>query len=111
MTAHGGLALSEEVKSAIDRGTPVLAMESTIISHGMPYPRNVQTALDACSRVRERGVVPAITAIINGRIQAGLTDDEVDLLGRTDDVRKVSRRDLAFVVSRSLPAQRRSVRR
>ncbi|EPR27306.1 Pseudouridine kinase [Geobacillus sp. WSUCF1] len=78
---------------------PIVALESTIISHGMPYPENVQTAKDVERIIRDRGAVPATIAIIDGKIKIGLTDDELELLGTSRDVEKVSRRDLPYVVA------------
>lgn len=92
--------LSREVAEALSAREPVVALESTIISHGMPYPDNVQTALEACDLVRRGGAVPAVTAVIDGRLKAGLSEADIDLLGRSTEVLKVSRRDLAYAVSR-----------
>lgn len=94
------LVVSGEVRGAQGLGKPVVALESTIISHGMPYPQNVQTAQEACAIVRSMGAVPAITAILHGIIKAGLSDDEVDLLGRSDGIPKISRRDLSLSLAR-----------
>ena len=96
------LSVSPEVASALAAGRPVVALESTIISHGMPYPQNVQTALAVEEAVRECGTVPATVAIIGGRLKAGLTRDEIEYLGKKGTrITKASRRDLAFLVSRS----------
>ena len=70
------LDISEEVKKALDEKKPIVALESTIISHGMPYPKNVETALRVEEEVRKNGAVPATVAIIGGRLKAGLTKDE-----------------------------------
>ena len=88
------LKLSPEVADALASGKPVVALESTIISHGMPYPQNVETAY-ACERVcRENGAVPATCAIIGGKLCAGLTAEEIDYLGKSGQaVAKASRRD------------------
>lgn len=95
------LEMTPEVAEAIATGKPVVALESTIISHGMPYPQNVETALKVESIVREHGATPATVAIIGGRLRAGLTEDEVDYLGRRGrEVAKVSRRDIPVLVSR-----------
>lgn len=92
-----------QVKRALENGQPLVALESTIISHGMPYPQNVETALLVEKTVREAGALPATIAIINGQLKAGLTEAEVDLLGKTgSDVTKVSRRDFPYVVSKGL---------
>lgn len=89
------LAVSPEVREALESRIPVVALESTIISHGMPYPRNVETAHRASELVRCLGGVPAMIAVIDGTMRAGLTDDEVDFLGKPGNIAKISRRDLA----------------
>ena len=76
------LDISTEVKEALEQGKPVVALESTIISHGMPYPQNVETAMNVEKLIRENGAVPATIAIIKGRLKAGLTAEEIDYLGR-----------------------------
>ena len=76
------LEISPEVQNAIDNKLPIVALESTIISHGMSYPKNVDTALKAQNVVRENGAVPATIAIINGKLKVGLTDQEIDYLGK-----------------------------
>jgi pseudouridine-5'-phosphate glycosidase len=93
------LQFSPEVQAARAAGKPVVALESTIISHGMPYPQNVQTAREVEQVIRDAGAVPATIAIINGRICIGLADDQLELLGQSKDAIKVSRRDLAYVLS------------
>jgi pseudouridine-5'-phosphate glycosidase len=93
------LQFSPEVQSARAAGKPVVALESTIISHGMPYPQNVQTAREVEQVIRDAGAVPATIAIIDGRICIGLADDQLELLGQSKDAIKVSRRDLAYVLS------------
>lgn len=94
------LALTDEVREALASGRPVVALESTIISHGMPYPRNVQTAREVERIVRDGGAVPATIAILHGVPRVGLDDQELDLLGSDPHVRKVSIRDLPYVVAR-----------
>ena len=95
------LDCSPEVAAALAAGKPVVALESTIISHGMPYPQNVETALRVESTIRENGAVPATVAIIGGRLKAGLTPDEIEYLGRKGrGVAKASRRDLPVLVAR-----------
>ena len=95
------LEMTPEVASAVAEGKPVVALESTIISHGMPYPQNVETALAVEKIVRDNGAVPATVAIIGGRLRAGLTADEIDHLGRRGrEVAKVSRRDIPVLVAR-----------
>ncbi len=94
------LDIHPEVAHALAHNKPVVALESTIISHGMPYPQNVATALEVEVEVRNHGAVPATIAIIHGRLKAGLTASEVEVLGTTGrSVTKVSRRDIPFVVA------------
>jgi pseudouridylate synthase len=94
------LELGDEVGDALARGAPLVALESTIISHGMPYPRNVETALAVEAKVRASGAVPATIAILGGRLKAGLSEAEITALGeRGHSVAKVSRRDMATVVA------------
>ncbi len=95
------LKISEEVRQALASGKPVVALESTIISHGMPYPQNVETALTVEKIVREKRAVPATIAIINGMLTVGCTAEEIDYLGKKGhDVIKVSRRDIPFIVAK-----------
>ena len=95
------LDISPEVKAALDAGKPVVALESTIISHGMPYPKNVETALLVEQTIRANGAVPATIAVIGGRLKAGLSRDEIEYLGKTGrGVAKASRRDLPALVAR-----------
>lgn len=96
------LELSEEVKNALNEGKPVVALESTIISHGMPYPENVKTAIELEHVVRSKGAVPATIAIINGKLKAGLTEEEIEFLGKGENIRKTSRRDIPFIVANKL---------
>ena len=101
MNLHKYLDVSPEVKAAIDAGKPVVALESTIISHGMPYPQNVETALNVEKIVRENGVVPATIAIIKGKMTVGLTQEQIEYLGKKGlAVTKASRRDLPVLLSR-----------
>lgn len=94
------LDIAPEVAEALAAGKPVVALESTIISHGMPYPQNVETALKVESIIRECGAVPATIAIIGGRLKAGLSKEEIDYLGRTGaGIPKASRRDLPVLVA------------
>ena len=93
------LNFSEEVRAAKLSGKPVVALESTIISHGMPYPQNVQTAREVENIIRQQGAVPATIAIIAGKIHIGLSDAELELLGQSKDAMKVSRRDLPYVLT------------
>lgn len=96
------LDISREVKSAIENNQPVVALESTIISHGMPYPKNVETALKVEQIVRDYGAVPATIAILNGRLKVGLSADEIEMLGKAKDVVKASRRDIPFIIAKGL---------
>ena len=93
------LTRSEPVAAAQAAGRPVVALESTIIAHGMPYPENVRTAREVEAVIRAAGAEPATIALVGGRIRIGLSDDELELLGRSGDARKVSRRDLAAVLA------------
>ena len=97
------LDIAPEVKKALDEGKPVVALESTIISHGMPYPQNKETALKVEEIIRSCGAVPATIAIIGGRLKAGLTADEIDYLGKAGHaVTKASRRDLPVLVAKGM---------
>ena len=95
------LSVSPEVQEAIAAGKPVVALESTIISHGMPYPQNVETALSVEKIIRDAGAIPATIAIIKGKITVGLTPDEIEYLGKKGlAVTKASRRDLPVLLAR-----------
>ena len=95
------LDVSDEVRKALDEGKPVVALESTIISHGMPYPKNVETALRVEEEVRKSGAVPATIAIIGGRLKAGLTKDEIEYFGKKGTaITKASRRDIPALVAK-----------
>ena len=100
MTPHPMLLLTDEVAQALRDGRPVVALESTIISHGMPYPDNVAMAREVEGIVRAGGAVPATIAVLEGRPRVGLGDDDLELLASHDDVAKVSVRDLPYVVAR-----------
>ncbi|WP_156290638.1 pseudouridine-5'-phosphate glycosidase [Oceanobacillus salinisoli] len=93
------LEFSKEVQEAKEAGKPIVALESTIISHGMPYPQNVKMAREVEQIVRDNGAVPATIAIIDGKIKIGLTDDELELFGNSSGVAKVSRRDLPQIIA------------
>ncbi|MBT9492146.1 MAG: pseudouridine-5'-phosphate glycosidase [Paucibacter sp.] len=93
------LSFSAEVAAARAAGTPIVALESTIISHGMPYPQNVQTAREVEAIIREGGAVPATIAVLGGKIRIGLSDEELELLGQSPEALKVSRRDLPYVLA------------
>ena len=95
------LDLNEEVREALETGKPVVALESTIISHGMPYPRNVQTAVSVENVIRENGAVPATIAIINGRLKVGLSPEQLEYFGKKGTaITKVSRRDIPMIVAK-----------
>lgn len=97
------LSISSEVQNALDNNLPIVALESTIISHGMPYPENMKTALNAEAVIRENGCIPATIAIIQGKLKVGLTKDEIDYLGKKGyEVIKTSRRDIPYIVSQGL---------
>ena len=91
-----------EIKLAVDTGKPVVALESTVIAHGLPRPQNLDTARRLQSVVRSQGAVPATIAIMDGQVKIGLDDDELEMLANADHVVKVSRRDFANVVGRGL---------
>ncbi len=93
------LAFSPDVAAARAKGRPLVALESTIITHGMPYPQNVETARRVEADIRDEGAVPATIAVSGGRIRIGLTDPELDALGRAKDVAKLSRADLAAALA------------
>ncbi len=94
------LDITPEVQEALEQGKPVVALESTIISHGMPYPQNVETAKEVENIIRRNGAVPATIAILKGRLKAGLLPEDLDYLGRAGtEVTKVSRRDIPFIVA------------
>ena len=97
---HPMLTLTDEVADALRDGRPVVALESTIISHGMPYPQNVAMATEVEDIIRENGAVPATIAVLGGRPRIGLAADDLELLASHGDVAKVSVRDLPFVVAR-----------
>jgi pseudouridine-5'-phosphate glycosidase len=97
------LEYSSEVKNALENGLALVALESTIISHGMPYPENVKTALQCQQIVRENGAIPATIAILNGKLKVGLSDEEIDFLGKEGaKIQKTSRRDIAYNVSNKI---------
>jgi pseudouridylate synthase len=93
------LVFSEEVAKAMKENKPVVALESTIISHGMPYPQNVETAKEVEQLIRENGAVPATIAILDGKIKIGVNEEELEFLGTNKEVEKVSRRDLPYVIA------------
>lgn len=95
------LDILPEIQEALEQGKPIVALESTIISHGMPYPKNVETAKEVEQMVRDNGAIPATIAILGGRLKVGLDDQELEYLGKSGlSVTKASRRDIPFIVSR-----------
>lgn len=91
--------IAPEVQKALDENKPVVALESTIISHGMPYPKNVEMAKHCEAILRDAGVTPATTAIIGGRIKVGLSEEEIEFMATSDDIVKSSTRDYAHIVA------------
>ena len=102
MKLNSYLDVHPEVENALNSKLPIVALESTIISHGMPYPENIETALMVEETVRVNKAIPATIAIIKGRLKVGLTNEEIEFLATNDEVRKISRRDLAIAVSQKL---------
>lgn len=98
------LQISDEVQTALNDNKPIVALESTIISHGMPYPQNYETAKQVENTVRENGAVPATIAILNGIIKIGLGEDDLQILSNSNDILKASRRDIPVIVSEKLNA-------
>ncbi|SHH56375.1 pseudouridine-5'-phosphate glycosidase [Caloranaerobacter azorensis DSM 13643] len=96
------LEINSEVKKAIEKGDPVVALESTIISHGMPYPQNVETAKKVERIIRENGAIPATIGIIKGKLKVGLSEEEIEYMGKAKNVFKVSRRDIPFIIAKQL---------
>jgi pseudouridine-5'-phosphate glycosidase len=92
------IKITKEVNTALNKGQAVVALESTIIAHGMPYPKNYRTALEVEQAVRKNGAIPATIGIINGEIIVGLSNDQIKYLAKAKDVKKVSRRDLPIVL-------------
>lgn len=96
------LTILPEVEQALQEGKPVVALESTIISHGMPYPKNVETALAVEKMVRDNGAIPATIAIMNGKCHVGLSKEQIEYFGREKNVWKVSLRDIPYVITQGL---------
>ena len=96
------MKINQEVKLALQEGKPVIALESTIISHGMPYPKNVECALQVEKVIRDNGAIPATIGIIEGEPIIGMTPEEIELFGKTKGIAKVSRRDLPIVVANKM---------
>ena len=97
------LNIHPEISDALNQGLPIVALESTIIAHGMPYPQNIETALEVEKIVRENGAIPATIAILDGKLCIGLNAQQLELLGNNKDVWKVSLRDMPYVLSQKLP--------
>jgi pseudouridine-5'-phosphate glycosidase len=93
------LYTSREVRAALETGQPVVALESTVVAHGLPYPANLETAREMETAIREQGAVPATIAILHGQLHVGLTESELEFLATARNIRKVSRRDLPVVVA------------
>tara|TARA_Y100000746_G_scaffold46818_1_gene36030 strand:+ start:54 stop:968 length:915 start_codon:yes stop_codon:yes gene_type:complete len=102
MKLNDFIDIHPEVKNAIENKEPIVALESTIISHGMPYPKNVETAFMVEETVRSNKAIPATIAIINGRLKVGLTNKEIEFLATNEEVKKVSRRDLPITIAQQL---------
>ena len=102
MKLNNYLDFHPDVENALKNNLPIVALESTIISHGMPYPKNIETALMVEETVRSNNAVPATIAIIKGRLKIGLTEKEIEFLATNDEIKKISRRDLAVAVSQKL---------
>jgi pseudouridylate synthase len=102
MNLHSYLFVNPEVAKALAENKPVVALESTIIAHGMPYPRNVKTAIEVETIVRENGAVPATIALLDGKLCVGLNKEQLEFLGTAKDVWKVSLRDMPYVVSKKI---------
>ena len=104
MSFNKYLRISDEVQSALNENKPIVTLESTIISHGMPYPQNYNTAKEVENTVRENGAVPATIAILNGLIKIGLSEDDLQILSNSKDILKASRRDIPVIVSEKMNA-------
>ena len=100
--SHSLIHILPEIEQALEQGKPVVALESTIISHGMPYPKNVETAQAVEATVRDNGAIPATIAIMDGKCYVGLTDKQLEFFGNAKGVWKVSLRDMPYVLSKKL---------
>ena len=96
------MKISNEVQHALKNNIPVVALESTIISHGMPYPKNVETALLVEKTIRDNGAIPATIGIIDGEAIVGMSPEEIEEFGKRKGIKKVSRRDLPIVYAKKL---------
>src|SRR5690242_11259213 len=103
MTGHTFLRIRDDVRDALNSGRPVVALESTIIAHGMPYPVNVSTAMEVEGIVRQEGAVPATIAILEGKLCVGLDAEQIEFLGKTEEVVKAGVRDIPFVLTTKCP--------
>jgi pseudouridylate synthase len=99
---HPLLTIQPEIAAALAEGNPVVALESTIISHGMPYPKNVATALAVEQMVRDNGAIPATIAIMNGQCYVGLSEEQIEYFGKEKGVWKVSIRDIPYVLTKGI---------
>lgn len=97
------LDIAPEIKNALDNNKPVVALESTIITHGLPYPQNLEFSAKVEEIIREQGAIPATTAIIDGKVKVGLTADELKLMATDSSIAKASRRDVAALIAKKLP--------
>ena len=105
MSLSSCLDVSAEVSAALKNGEPVVALESTIISHGMPYPENVESARTSEATIRAHGALPATVAVLNGKIKVGLSEEELVFLGQAKDIPKASRRDLPVLLAMGGPVE------
>jgi pseudouridine-5'-phosphate glycosidase len=96
------IEITKEIKQALIENKPVVALESTIISHGMPYPENVESARNSERIIREEGAIPATIAIIGGKIKIGLENDELEYMGKNNKIKKASRRDMAMLIAKKI---------
>jgi pseudouridylate synthase len=96
------IEITKEIQQALKENKPVVALESTIISHGMPYPENVESARNSERIIREEGAIPATIAIIGGKIKIGLENDELEYMGKNNKIKKASRRDMAMLIAKKL---------
>lgn len=96
------IEITKEIQQALSENKPVVALESTIISHGMPYPENVESARNSERIIREEGAIPATIAIIGGKIKIGLENDELEYMGKNNKIKKASRRDMAMLIAKKI---------
>ena len=96
------LNIHPQIQEALQNNQPIVALESTIISHGMPYPKNVETALAVEQIIKDNGAIPATIAIINGQCCVGLSQEQIEVFGKEKDVWKVSLRDMPYVISKKM---------